>query len=163
MSFITELYGQVGSRGKHRVRKEALSKSLKGSGNHSRQNAAINSFRDWLIGRVVFAARHGFFQVERRVADSIKGRRRAIKDCFGERKQTRSPQRIRPVADELCATLTVLVAPRVLRLRRVSAVRRLRLQDRREDLHPARRVYRARRMIRDDWRVLCAARRFVQL
>ena len=67
MSFITELYGQVGSRGKHRVRKEALSKSLKGSaGNHSRQNAAINSFRDWLMGRVVFAARHGFFQVERR-------------------------------------------------------------------------------------------------
>ena len=41
-------------------------------------------------------------------------------------------------AGKLRATLKVLVALRVLRLRQVSAGRRLRAQDRRADLHPAR-------------------------
>ena len=53
---------------------------------------------------------------------------------------------------------TVSVVRRVLRLRRVSAVRRLRLLDHREDLHPGLRGYRARQMILGDWRVLCEAR-----
>ena len=57
----------------------------------------------------------------------------------------------------------VLVARRVLRLRRVSAVRRLRLLDHLEDLRQGLRGYRARRMIRDDWPVLCVTRRFVRL
>ena len=63
----------------------------------------------------------------------------------------------------IACNATVLVVRRVLRLRRVSAVRRLRLLDHREDLHQGLRGYRARRMIRDDWRVLCEARRFVRL
>jgi hypothetical protein len=58
---------------------------------------------------------------------------------------------------------TALVAARVLRLHRVSAVRRLRLLDRREDLRQGLRGYRARRMTRDDWPVLCVTRRFVRL
>ena len=55
------------------------------------------------MGRAVFAARNGFFQVEPRIARFIAGKRRAIEDCFGERKQTRETARTQ--AGKLRATL----------------------------------------------------------
>lgn len=50
----------------------------------------------------------------------------------------------RTQAGKLCATLKVLVALRVLGLRQVSAGRRLRMLDHREDVRPEPRVCRVR-------------------
>ena len=58
---------------------------------------------------------------------------------------------------------TASVVRRVLRLRPVLAVRLQRMLRRREYLRQGLRGYRARRMIRDDWPVLCASRRFVRV
>src|SRR6476469_4895612 len=85
---------------------------------------------------------------------------RDIKDCFGETPKPARESRALPKPED---SPTVLVGLRVLRLRRVSAVRRLRLLDHREDLRQGLRGYRARRMTRDDWPVLCVTRRFVRL
>jgi hypothetical protein len=79
-----------------------------------------------------------------------------------DRQSSRTRGRLRQHAGR-ARYLRVLVARRVLLLRRVSAVRRLRLLDHREDLRQGLRGYRARRMIRDDWPVLCVTRRFVRL
>jgi hypothetical protein len=64
---------------------------------------------------------------------------------------------------DLKSASTVSVGRRVLRLRRVSGVRRLRRLDYREDLHPEPRGFRVRRMIRDDSRVLCEVRQSARL
>src|SRR5438034_3804904 len=65
----------------------------------------------------------------------------------------------RTQAGKLRATATVLVVRRVLRLRQVSVVHQRRVR-RREYLRQGLRGYRARRMLRDDWPVLCAGRKF---
>jgi hypothetical protein len=89
----------------------------------------------------------------------IEGRSCRRQDCFGETPKSEPDW---PLHAGRPRYSTVLVAPRVLTLRRVSAARRPQMY-RREYLRQGLRGYRVRRMIRDDWPTLSEARKFARL